>query len=123
MSQLSTPAAAADHQVPSPPQKPAANPEVTRDRYGALLIGGAFVLLGVVFGVAMAQFTSASDVAAVVGSVGTVVGTIIGAYFGVHAGSSGRQAAEAGRAKAEKVARVALAKLDPHSAQDLMGQL
>jgi hypothetical protein len=79
--------------------------------------------LGVVFGVAMTQFSSASDVAAVVGSVGTVIGTIIGAYFGVHAGSSGRQAAETGRAKAEHVARMALAKLDPHSAQDLIGEL
>lgn len=121
MSQISTPAAV--HQVSSTPQKPAPNPEVTRDRYGALLVGAAFVLLGVVFGVAMTQFRSASDVAAVVGSVGAVVGTIIGAYFGVHAASSGRQAAEAGRAKAEKVARVALAKLDPHSAEGLMGQL
>jgi hypothetical protein len=33
----------------------------------------------------------------------TVIGTITGAYFGVHAGSSGRQSAEAGRARPKKL--------------------
>src|SRR5579859_7247478 len=83
--------------------------DTQRDRYGMLLVIAAFALLGVVFGVAMTQFTSASDVAAVVGSVGTVVGTIVGAYFGVHAGSAGREAAEAGRVRAEHKANLALA--------------
>jgi len=69
------------------------------------------------------RFTSASDVAAVVGSVGTVTGTIVGAFFGVHAGSSGRAAAEAGRVKAEHAARLTLAKLDPHAAEDLINDL
>jgi hypothetical protein len=83
----------------------------------------AFVLLGVVFGVAVSRFTAAAGVTAVVGSVATVVGTIVGAFFGVQAGSSGKEAAEAGRALAESTARKALAKLDPREAADLMGGL
>ena len=74
---------------------------MARIRYGAWLIAAAFALLGVVFGVAVSQFSTASDVTAVVGSVTTVVGTIIGAFFGVQAGAAGKEAAEAGRAKAE----------------------
>jgi hypothetical protein len=69
----------------------------TRVRYGVWLVGAAFVLLGVVFGIAASQFTAASDVAAAVGSVATVIGTIVGAFFGVQVGSSGKEAAEAGR--------------------------
>jgi hypothetical protein len=69
---------------------------MARIRYGAWLIVAAFALLGVVFGVAVSQFSTASDVTAVVGSVTTVVGTIIGAFFGVQAGAAGKEAAEAG---------------------------
>ena len=60
----------------------------------------------------------AADVTAVVGSVATVIGTIMGAFFGVQVGSQGKEAAEAGRAKAESVTRKALAKLDPSQATD-----
>jgi hypothetical protein len=67
---------------------------MARIRYGAGLIVAAFALLGVVVGVAVSQFSTASDVTAVVGSVTTVVGTVIGAFFGVQAGAAGKEAAE-----------------------------
>ena len=93
---------------PSPsPGKPSTDPELARDRYGVWLVVAAFALLGIVFGIAIFHFKTASDVAAVVGSVGTVVGTIVGAFFGVHAGASGRQTAEAGRQAAEAGRRTA----------------
>ncbi len=101
-------------------QDPAPSADLARIKYGAWLIGVAFVLLGVVFGVAVSQFTSAADVTAAVGSVATVVGTIIGAFFGVQAGSSGKETAEAGRAQAERASRLALAKLDPQDAAEVM---
>jgi hypothetical protein len=103
---------------------------MARIRYGAWLIVAAFALLGVVVGVAVSQFSTASDVTAVVGSVTTVVGTIIGAFFGVQAGAAGKEAAEAGRTKAEagraqaeNAARVALAHLDPAAATQVMNLL
>ena len=106
--------------VSDPSPSPSPSPDVIRIRYGAWLIGAAFVLLGVVFGIAVARFTAASDVAAVVGAMATVVGTIVGAFFGVQAGSSGKEAADAGRAQAERAARMALAKVNPASADDLV---
>ena len=99
------------------------NVDVTRIRYGAWLVGAAFVLLGVIFGVAVAKFKVPADVATIVGSVAGVVGTIIGAYFGVQVGSSGKEVAEAGRVQAERAARMALAKLDPLVADELMNLL
>jgi len=103
--------------------KPVPDVDIARVKYGAWLVGAAFVLLGVVFGLAVSQFTTAADVTAVVGSVATVVGTIIGAFFGVQVGSSGKEAAEAGRDKAERTARIALGKLDPAAADDVIKAL
>jgi hypothetical protein len=100
--------------------QPPTSADLARIKYGASLIGAAFVLLGIVFGVAVSQFTSASDVVAVVGSMATVVGTIVAAFFGIQAASSGKAAAEAGRADAERAARMALGKLDPPSADELL---
>ena len=117
----------AQNPAQAPVQEPAPSVDMARIRYGAGLIVAAFALLGVVVGVAVSQFSTASDVTAVVGSVTTVVGTIIGAFFGVQAGASGKEAAEAGRAnaeagraKAENAARVALANLDPAAATEVM---
>jgi hypothetical protein len=104
----------------APAQKAVPNADLLRVRYGAALIAAAFVLLGVVFGIAVAHFTAAADVAAVVASVATVVGTIIGAFFGVQAGASGREAAENQRAQAERVTRAALGKLSPADADDVL---
>lgn len=108
---------------PGAVQTPAPSADLARVKYGAWLIGAAFVLLGVVFAIAASQFKAAADVTAVVGSVATVVGTIIGAYFGLQVGSSGKEAAEAGRNQAEKTARVALAKLDPSVADEVTRML
>ena len=104
-------------------QKSAPNVDLTRVRYGAWLVGGAFVLLGVIFGIAVNKFSVPADIATIVGSVAGVVGTIIGAYFGVQVGSSGKEAAEAGRVQAERAARIALAKLDPNTANELISIL
>ena len=84
--------AQAEH-PPASSYRPSLSPDLTRVKYGALLIVAAFLFLGGVFGVAVSRFTAASDVTAVVGSVTTVVGTIVGAFFGVQAGSSGKEAA------------------------------
>src|SRR5215831_4709600 len=99
-------------------------------KYGARLVGGAFVLLGVVFAIAVWRFTAARDVTAAVGSVATVIGTIVGAFFGIHIGSSaketaeaGRAHAEAGRARAENIARAALGKLDPATADEVLKKM
>src|SRR5262245_1476254 len=100
-----------------------ADADMTRIKYGAWLIVAAFVLLGVVFGVAVWRYTHASAVVAVVGSVATVAGTILGAFFGAQVGSAGKEAAEARRAQAERTARLALGKLDPQAAEDLIKKL
>ena len=75
---MPAPARKAD-QEQAPVQKPALSVDMARIRYGAGLIVAAFALLGIVFGVAVSDFSTASDVTAVVGSVTTVLGTIIGA--------------------------------------------
>jgi hypothetical protein len=94
--------------------------DVLRLKFGALIIMSAFALLGVVFAVAIAHFSTAADVTAVIGSVATVVGTIIGAYFGVQVGSHGKEAATAARDAAEKTTKAALAKLPPQDAEQVL---
>jgi hypothetical protein len=97
--------------------------DLTRIRYGAWLIAAAFLLLGSVFWVAVSRYPSASDVAAVVGTLPTVTGTILGAFFGAQVGSAGKDAAEAGRRKAERTAQMALGKLDPTIAAEVVRHL
>ena len=101
----------------------AATADLTRIRYGAWLIAAAFLLLGAMFGIAVWRYPSASDVAAVVGTLATVTGTILGAFFGAQVGSAGKDAAEAGRRKAERTAQMALGKLDPTVANELVREL
>lgn len=76
-----------------------------------------------VFAIAVSRFTAAADVAAVVASVATVVGTIIGAYFGVQVGTSGKEAAETQRDRAETITRAALSKLSPADADDVLKKI
>ena len=92
------------------------DPDETRLMYGAILIGAAFLLLGVVFGIGISKMTGGADMVAALGSVTTVVGTIIGTFFGVQIGSHGKEAAE-------KAARTALGKLDPDTADAVIKQL
>jgi hypothetical protein len=108
---------------PAPAVLLAPNADLVRIKYGAWLIVAAFLLLGIVFALAIWQFSAAADVTAVVGSVTTVVGTIIGAFFGVQIGSAGKEAAENGRAHAERAARLALGKLEPRAADDVVRML
>ncbi len=63
MSQMATPNA---NQTihPGAGQKPAPNVDMARVKYGAWLVGAAFALLGVVFGIAVSQFTTTADVTA-----------------------------------------------------------
>ena len=127
MAQLTSPnggqQAVLDKPAIDPDNGPVAAVDLARIRYGACLIGAAFLLLGVVFSIAIMEFKAASDVVAVVGSVATVVGTIVAAFFGIQAASSSKAAAEAGRARAEQMARLALGKLDPQAAEDLLKRL
>ena len=97
--------------------------DMVRVKYGACLVAAAFILLAVVFSIAAYRFTAAADVAAVVASVATVVGTIIGAFFGIQAGTAGKEAAEAQRNRAEQVTRVALSKLSPADADDVLKRI
>jgi hypothetical protein len=99
------------------------SPDLARIKYGAWLILAAFVLLGIVFALAVVWFRTAADVSAVIGAVAGVVGTIVGAFFGVQVGSAGREAAEAGRARAEDAARIAMLNLPPDRADDVMRAL
>jgi hypothetical protein len=101
-------------------RSPSASTDLTRIRYGAWLIVAAFLMLGIVFGVAIWRYPNASDVAAVVGTLATVTGTILGAFFGAAAGSAGKEAAEAGRRKAERTAQMALGKLPPTDAEEIV---
>jgi hypothetical protein len=97
--------------------------DVIRVKYGACLVAAAFILLALVFAIAVYRFTSAADVAAVVASVATVVGTIIGAFFGIQVGTAGKEAAEGQRDRAEQVTRVALSKLSPADADDVLKKI
>jgi len=94
--------------------------DLARLRYGARLIGGAFLLLGVVFSIGAAKITGGAEMVAALGSMTTVVGTIIGAFFGVQIASHGKETAEAGRTRAEQAAQVALGKLNPDDASEVI---
>jgi hypothetical protein len=104
-------------------KRPDTNPDLARIKYGTWLILAAFTLLGIVFATAIGQFTTAADVSAAVGAVAGVVGTIVGAFFGVQVGSSGKEAAEAGRERAEHAARTALAKMPREYADEVLSTL
>jgi 3-hydroxymyristoyl/3-hydroxydecanoyl-(acyl carrier protein) dehydratase len=123
MAQLTRPPVTAQPASHDPGQPTMPGVDMIRVKYGACLVGAAFILLAVVFAIAVYRFTSAADVAAVVASVATVVGTIIGAFFGIQVGTAGKEAAEAQRNKAEKVTRAALTKLNPADAEDVLKTL
>lgn len=102
---------------------PGSGMDLARIKYGAGLILAAFVLLALVFTIAVWQFATAADVSAAVGAVAGVVGTIVGAFFGAQVGSAGRERSEHERAKAEETARMALASMDPGAAKDVNDEL
>ena len=65
-----------------------------RIKYGFWVVIGGLVVIVLAFFAAIARWTVASDVTAVVGSVTGVVGTVVGAFFGVQVGSAGKEKAE-----------------------------
>jgi hypothetical protein len=65
-----------------------------RWRYGIIaVVVGVFAILGA-FALALTQFKTSTDIAAVLGVVITPIATIVAAYFGVQAGSAGKEKAE-----------------------------
>lgn len=72
-----------------------------RIKYGFWVVIVGLVVIVLVLVLAMTRWTAASDVTAVVGSVMGVVGTVVGAFFGIQVGSTGKEKAEADKAKAE----------------------
>jgi hypothetical protein len=80
--------------------------ETTRLRWGASIMGVAFVAIVAVFCIAVWMFDSANDVVATVGVITGLMGTVIGTFFGVQVGATGTQTAtnaatEAARAAGE----------------------
>lgn len=68
-----------------------------------------------------------SDITTLIGSLTTFLGSVVGAFLGVQVGAAGkskleadRAQAEAGRDKAETLARKALAALSPEDAKNLL---
>jgi hypothetical protein len=113
----------------APIQNSSSSADLARIRYGTVLLLATFALLGATLAVAITHFRAAADVVAVVGSVTTFAGTIFGAHLGAYAGTPGKEAAHAGRARAEaeraqaeNALRVALSKLDPKDAVEVMEQ-
>lgn len=75
--------------------KEAAEADLLRMKYGAMIIVTGLIVLLTVFLVAVHRYAQAADVATAVGALTTVVGTLVGAYFGAHVGSAGRERAQA----------------------------
>lgn len=104
-----------------------ADPGRPQSLWGAIVVVvGLLAIIGVFAG-AMAKFTDAKEIVAVVGSVTGVVGTIVTAYFGIHAtANAGTNATNTVANQASTAADKALAfaaHLDPEKAQDLLRQL
>jgi hypothetical protein len=82
--------------------------ETTDKHYGFWIIIAGFLVVLLVFVVAVLKWPEAKDVTAAVGAVTGTVGTLAGAYFGVHAGAAGKEKVEqqrdAAQAKVEKLA-------------------
>jgi hypothetical protein len=91
-----------------------------RMKYGFWAVVVGLVLVAVVFLAAIARWTAASDVTAVVGSITGVVGTVVGAFFGVQVGSAGKEKADAERKIAEDKALRMASALQPDAAATVL---
>ncbi len=98
-----------------------------RIKYGFWVVICGFVVVVLVLGLAMRNWTDAKDVIAVTGAVGGIVGSLAGAFFGVQVGSVGREKAEAERQQAQSqlqdaqtMARNLAALLSPAEAQRVL---
>jgi hypothetical protein len=91
-----------------------------RVKYGFWIVVLGLCLVAGAFFAAIAKWTTASEVAAAVGSVTGVVGTIIGAFFGVQVGSAGKEKAETARNVAEAKALRLAGALPPDVAAKIL---
>jgi hypothetical protein len=91
-----------------------------RIRYGFWIVIVGLLVIVLVFLSAIARWTVAADVTAVVGSVTGVVGTVVGAFFGVQVGSAGKEKAENDRKAAEDKALRFAAALPPDVAMRMV---
>jgi hypothetical protein len=125
MSQPAPPAQPGQPPPAQPGQPPAADPatDQMRIKYGAWLIGVAFLFLLLVLVVALFQFDASEDVVAVVGAVTGVVGTIIGAFFGVQVGRADKEEESTRRVEAERKAEAYAGALDPGMAEEVRREM
>jgi hypothetical protein len=93
-----------------------------RIKYGFLVVVIGLAVVTAIGVAAIAKWSAAADVTAVVGSVTGVVGTIVGAFFGVQVGSTGKEKAEAQRNVAEDKALQLASALPPNIAASVLSR-
>jgi hypothetical protein len=76
-------------------------PSTRNEFYALVAVLAGLLTVVAIYTTAILRWTTAQDVAAVVGGAGSIVGTIVGAYFGLQVGSAGRAQAETQRERAE----------------------
>lgn len=89
--------------------------DLMRIKYGLWVVMAGFFVVLLVYGIAVWNWKTASDIATVTGSVTGVVGTIVGAFFGVQVGASGKEKAEEERNRAQERALVLAGAIDPQT--------
>ena len=82
-----------------------------------------FLLIAIVFVIAVTKYTQVSDMTAAVGAVTSVVGTLVGTFFGVQAGSTGTENANAARKAAENRAETYAAFMGPDALEQARARL
>jgi uncharacterized membrane protein len=92
-------------------------------KYGFWVIIIGFILVTVIFIVAIFKWQEASDVTAVVGAFTGLVGTVVGAFFGAQIGSAGKEKAEKARKEAEEKAFRIAALLPPEKAKSVINKI
>jgi hypothetical protein len=99
--------------------------ETQRLRYAFWLAvaGLGFSGVLVIFLVVVAKMRTSADIVAIVGVFTSVTGTLVGAFFGVQIGSAGREQEREERRYAEKMATMAMGKLDPVAAGAVMKEM
>jgi hypothetical protein len=92
-------------------------------KYGFWVIIIGFILVAVIFIVAIFKWQEASDVTAVVGAFTGLVGTVVGAFFGAQIGSAGKEKAERERKEAEEKAFRIATLIPPDKAKDILNKI
>lgn len=101
-----------------------------RIRYGRDVVLAGLVVLILTLSVAVWRWSTAQDVALILGTITGTVGTIVGAFFGINVGAAGKEKAEDARSTAEdkkdKAVTAAIAyagQLDPAAAEQVRASL